>query len=94
MHPISTSRVFWDYALRFLVLATLVVVPLRLAFVHTTNQAQTSLAILLYADVALDALCVLDGLNVRRGGFLGLVTHTKISGFGSVITACIHITLI
>jgi hypothetical protein len=70
MHPISTSRVFWDYALRFLVLATLVVVPLRLAFVHTTNQAQTSLAILLYADVALDALCVLDVLSNFSFGYV------------------------
>lgn len=78
LHPISNGRLVWDYALRFLVLATLVVVPLRLAFVHTTEQLQRSwgLSIILYADVALDALCVLDVLSNFSFGFVTVNPET------------------
>ena len=59
LHPISTGRLVWDYGLRFLVLATLVVVPLRLAFVYKESQGDGSTSplsfLIIYADVALDA---------------------------------------
>ena len=67
LHPTSAGRFLWDYALRFLVFASLVVVPLRLAFVHT-EEPESWLAVILYADVALDLLCVIDvALNFSFG---------------------------
>lgn len=62
--------------LRFLVLATLVVVPLRLAFVHSDQQQSWGLATILYADVALDVLCVLDVLSNFSFGFVTVNVET------------------
>ena len=75
LHPISTGRIAWDYALRCLVLATLVIVPLRLAFVHE-NSPQRWRLIILYIDVALDAVCVLDVLSNFSFGFIRVNPET------------------
>ena len=77
LHPISAGRVLWDYALRFLVLGTLLVVPLRLAFVYSESgsgsagrQTTQTLLPLIVADVCLDALCVADVLSNFLFGFI------------------------
>ena len=81
LHPISTGRLVWDYGLRFLVLATLVVVPLRLAFVYKESQGDGSSTsplsfLIIYADVALDALCTLDVASNFSFGFVTMNPET------------------
>lgn len=75
LHPISLGRLGWDYVLRFIVLASLVVVPLRLAFVHKDLQ-QRWLASVAYADVVLDIFCVLDVLLNFSFGFVTVNPET------------------
>ena len=80
LHPISTGRLVWDYGLRFLVLATLVVVPLRLAFVYKESQGDGNTSplsfLIVYADVALDALCTLDVASNFSFGFVTMNPET------------------
>ena len=76
LHPVSSGRVMWDYALRLLVLGTLVVVPLRLAFLYEDPPRTHSLAAILYADTALDVLCVLDFMSNFSFGFVTVNPNT------------------
>ena len=70
MHPLSAWRVYWDHALVAMALATVLVVPIRLAFVFDAERS--ALPGLIYTDVVLDACCVLD---VASNFFFAFIVH-------------------
>ena len=97
LHPISSARIAWDYTLVAIVLATVFIVPFRLAFIHESQEGEVTDGAngvggrtLIGIDVALDVLCWID---LASNFFFGFVTINTASAKQELVSDCRRIAL-